>query len=190
MSMQRWPPRPSALFPPQIPLLISSQRLCFKHWSDLGADPGTGAGTGMLCPASPGSEGTAGLPEPQPPRAGAHLTIRSCDGAPCRPCRPWGRQSRGPSGTAEEKGDNTKISHKTTPHVCPGPGGSWGPSPPQAIPRERGKRRDVSIPRGCGAHLGAHDPMGSPIKFGQAGAGRPRPMAAQRAPSNQAFNEI
>lgn len=34
---------------------------------------------------------------------GAHLRIRSCDGAPCRPCRPWGRQSRGPSGTADEK---------------------------------------------------------------------------------------
>lgn len=32
-----------------------------------------------------------------------HLRIRSCDGAPCRPCRPWGRQSRGPSGTADEK---------------------------------------------------------------------------------------
>lgn len=34
---------------------------------------------------------------------GAHLRIRSCDGAPCRPCRPWGRQSQGPSGTADEK---------------------------------------------------------------------------------------
>lgn len=32
-----------------------------------------------------------------------HLRIRSCDGAPCRPCRPWGRQSRGPLGTADEK---------------------------------------------------------------------------------------
>lgn len=54
--------------------------------------------------------------------AGAHLTIHSCDGAPCHPCHPWGRRSQGPSGTAEgkattprqPKGSNT-VSQKATP---------------------------------------------------------------------------
>lgn len=139
-SVQRWSLHPPALHPPsglprRFPVLQALVRTGGPPWDAL-----------------PRERRHGGAPRAAAPRAGAHLTIRSCDGAPCHPCRPWGRRSRGPSGTVEEKGDKTKISHKTTPRVCHGHGSSWGPSPPQPSLRS-GARGGTHPPSEAAGHV-------------------------------------
>lgn len=53
---------------PTCPATPPTQRLCSDHWSELGADPRTGAGTGMLCQHPQGAKA---------PRAAAPLRGRS-----------------------------------------------------------------------------------------------------------------
>lgn len=174
---------PPCPVPPQTPLLISSQRLCFEHWSDLGAYPRTGAGTGKLC------QRPQGAPQAAAPRAGTHLMIRSCDGAPCRPCRPWGRQSRGPSGTVEKKGNKTKISHKTNLHVCHGPGSSWRPSAPQPSLRSRGRGGMHPALRLWGTSRGSWS-CGFTYKIWPDGCGQTQTHGSTEGSLQPAFNEI
>lgn len=105
LSMQQQPPCPIPCSPSEPP---SSQRLCFEHCSELSTDSGTGQALG--CSAKiPGEQRRREIPQATAPLTGTHLTIHSCDGAPCHPCHPWGHRSQGPSGTAEEKGNRPKI---------------------------------------------------------------------------------
>jgi len=167
-------PRPPALLPPpQTP--PSSTTLCFEHRSKLGAGPGTGAGAGMLCQRPWG-----GRPRAAARGAGAHLTIRSCDGAPCRPCRPSGRRSRGPSGTAEEKRQQDQNQPRN--HL-PRPRGLLGTIPSAATTPERDESGTHPPLMLLGTSRGS---AGFTSKIWPDGCGQPQtPTAAQRAPSRE-----